>query len=60
MTKAVCDNCGEEVEAWTMESLNIGRRTLKLCSQCYRSGSKDVCERMIYRRVRTKDEKYLG
>lgn len=60
MKTDVCDNCGEEVEAWTIRELNIGRRKLKLCSRCYSSGSKDVCERMIYRRVRTKDEKYLG
>lgn len=39
MKTDVCDNCGQEVEVWTMTEVNIGRRVVKLCSECYQHGS---------------------
>lgn len=42
MRVGICDNCGAEVEIWTMTEINIGRSVRLLCPACYGSGTRDV------------------
>ena len=42
MKEVACDICGETVEEWKTKPINLGRRVLKLCPECYKTGRRQV------------------
>jgi len=54
----ICDNCGEEVELWTMQEMNIGRHKKLFCPKCYGAADDEVRHYTIkFHQRRKKEEK---
>lgn len=45
METAICDNCGQEVEEWTLKVFNLGKIQKRLCPDCYKHGTRDAVSR---------------
>jgi hypothetical protein len=55
--KMRCANCGKDVDEWSMKEYGIGRKTVRVCWDCYKSGAYNAAIREMYRNRKIREER---